>query len=51
MLRREYPLVEFSYDSAAAGTNSWVNVFTADDRLIYSVLHRLTRKVEPKSTG
>lgn len=52
LLRREYPLVEFNYFiSAATGTGSWVNVSAADDRLTYSVVHRLIRKIDSKSTG
>lgn len=46
LLRREYPLIEFSYFVAgAAGADSWVNVTVADDRLTYSTLHALMRKV------
>lgn len=51
LLRREYPLGEFNYFSAATGAGSWVNVFTADDRLTYSGLHRLIGKMDAKSTG
>jgi hypothetical protein len=51
-LRREYPLVEFSYFvSAAAGSGSWINIFTPDDRLTYSLLRRLIGKIGRKPTA
>lgn len=51
-LRREYPLIEFSYVvDAAAEAGSWANVLVADDRLTYSLLSRLIKKTDPKAAS
>jgi hypothetical protein len=52
MLRDDYPLVEFDYlIGGAVGSGSWVNIFVPDDRLTYSVVHRLIKKLGAESTG
>jgi hypothetical protein len=52
MLRDDYPLVEFDYYlGGTAGSGSWANIFLPDDRLTYSVLHRLIKKLDAESTG
>ncbi|MDQ1060357.1 hypothetical protein QFZ23_004258 [Arthrobacter globiformis] len=52
MLRDDYPLVEFDYFiGGVVGAGSWANVFVPDDRLTYSVLHRLIKKLDAESRG
>ena len=52
MLRDDYPLVEFDYFiGGAVGAGSWANICVPDDRLTYSVLHRIIKKLDAQSTG
>jgi hypothetical protein len=52
MLRDDYPLVEFDYFiGGAVGTGSWANILLTDDRLTYSVVHRIIKKFGAESTG